>query len=70
MTDSTQAKTTVELARRVGEAIRLGPEVQVRVVRILPHKVYLEVVAPKTMPVHRGEVYEAIRRDLRQQDES
>ena len=42
--------------------LELAPNVSVRVVQILPPKVRIGVVAPKTISIHRKEVYDAIRR--------
>jgi len=54
------------LTRKVGEALVLGDgEVIVRVVGISSggSKVRIGIEAPDELPVHRQEVYEAIRRD-------
>ena len=49
------------LSRKFGESIMVG-NIQVTVVSISGDKVRLGVEAPKEVPVHRREVYEAIKR--------
>lgn len=49
------------LSRKMNESIMIG-DIKVQVVDIRGDKVRLGVVAPKDVPVHRCEVYEAIRR--------
>ena len=49
------------LSRQRHEAIRIG-DVEVVVVEIHGDKVRLGVTAPKEVPVHRQEVWEAIER--------
>jgi len=51
------------LSRHRDEVIRIGDEIIVWVVDIRGDKVRLGIEAPREVPVHRGEVYEAIRRD-------
>lgn len=50
------------LSRRRDERIMIGDKVVVTVVEIRGDKVRLGIEAPKEVPVHRQEVYEAIRR--------
>ena len=45
------------------DEMQLGPDVTVSVVDIRDGKVRVGVIAPKDVPVHRKEVYEAIRRE-------
>jgi carbon storage regulator len=47
--------------RRRGETIRIGDGIEVQVVRIGRDGVRLGVIAPPSVPVHRQEVYAAIR---------
>lgn len=50
------------LSRRKGEAIMIG-DIEVHVVEIRGDKVRLAIQAPRDVPVHRREVYDAIKRD-------
>lgn len=50
------------LGRRKDESIMIGDGVEVVIVALRGGKVDLGVKAPKRIPVHRGEVYDAIHR--------
>lgn len=50
------------LSRKVGERIRINDDISVIVVEVRGDKVRLGIEAPKDVPVHRDEVYEAIQR--------
>jgi carbon storage regulator len=56
------------LSRKKNESIVINDDITIVVVEIRGDKVRLGVEAPKEVPVHRNEVYEAIRRN--QQDPS
>jgi carbon storage regulator len=49
------------LTRRVGERVRIGPDVEVVVVEVRGREVRLGVSAPATVTVHRQELYERIQ---------
>ena len=51
------------LSRKKNESIVINNDITVTVVEIRGDKVRLGVEAPKEIPVHRNEVYEAIRRN-------
>ncbi len=51
------------LSRQRDESIMIGDQVVVTVVDIRGDKVRLGINAPREIPVHRQEVYEAIRRE-------
>lgn len=52
------------LSRKKNESIVINDDITIVVVEIRGDKVRLGVEAPKEVPVHRNEVYEAIRRNL------
>ncbi len=51
------------LTRKFNETIMIGDEIEITVVGIRSDKVRLGITAPKSVPVHRKEVYEAIQRE-------
>ena len=53
------------LSRHRDESIMIGDNVVVTIVDIRGDKVRLGIAAPKEIPVHRQEVYEAIQRENR-----
>ena len=57
------------LSRKKNESIVINNDITIVVVEIRGDKVRLGVEAPKEVPVHRREVYEAIKRnELEQRD--
>jgi carbon storage regulator len=58
------------LSRKKNESIIINDDITIVVVEIRGDKVRLGVEAPKEVPVHRNEVYEAIRRNQQKPDES
>ena len=54
------------LSRQRDESIIIGDNVVVTVVDVRGDKVRLGIQAPREIPVHRREVYEAIQRENRQ----
>ncbi len=57
------------LSRKKNESIVINNDITIVVVEIRGDKVRLGVDAPKEVPVHRREVYEAIKRnEMEQQD--
>lgn len=48
------------LTRRAGEAIMIGDDIVVRVLSARGTQVRIGIEAPKSIPVHRDEVYESI----------
>ena len=54
------------LSRKKNESIVINDDITIVVVEIRGDKVRLGVEAPKEVPVHRNEVYEAIRRNQQQ----
>jgi len=53
------------LSRHRDESIMIGDDVVVTIVDIRGDKVRLGINAPQDIPVHRQEVYEAIKRENR-----
>ena len=51
------------LSRKKNESIVINNDITITVVEIRGDKVRLGIVAPKEVPVHRQEVYEAIQRE-------
>jgi carbon storage regulator len=51
------------LSRQRDESIMIGDDVEITVVDVRGEKVRLGITAPPHVPVHRKEVYEAIRRE-------
>ena len=56
------------LSRKKNESIIINDDITIVVVEIRGDKVRLGVEAPKEVPVHRNEVYEAIRRNQQKQE--
>ena len=54
------------LSRKKNESIIINDDITIVVVEIRGDKVRLGIEAPKEVPVHRHEVYEAIRRSEQQ----
>lgn len=48
------------LSRGKGESVRIGDEIQVRILEIRGTKVRLQFIAPENVAIHREEVYEII----------
>lgn len=51
------------LSRQRDETIMIGDDIEITIVDIRGDKVRLGITAPTEIPVHRKEVYEAIRRE-------
>ena len=51
------------LSRQKDESIMIGDDVEIVIVDVRGDKVRLGITAPKEIPVHRREVYEAIQRE-------
>jgi len=55
------------LSRKKNESIVIGDNITVVIVEIRGDKVRLGIEAPKEVPVHRREVYDAIKRNQDEQ---
>lgn len=51
------------LSRQKDESIVIGDDVEVTIVDVRGDKVRLGIMAPKSISVHRREVYDAIQRE-------
>jgi carbon storage regulator len=53
------------LTRKVGEAVAIGDDIQVSIVEIKGTQVKLGIQAPKSIEVHREEIYQKIQEENR-----
>ena len=51
------------LTRQKDESIMIGDDVEIIIVDVRGNKVRLGITAPKCIPVHRREIYDAIQRE-------
>lgn len=51
------------LTRRVGETLNIGDEIKVTVLGVKGNQVKIGIHAPKSVAVHREEIYSRIRED-------
>ena len=51
------------LSRYKDESITVGDNIEIKIVGIYGRKVRLGITAPKSVAVHRKEIYEAIQRE-------
>ena len=58
------------LTRKLNESIMIGDDVEVTIVDVRGGKVRLGITAPKHIPVHRREIYEAIQREKAEKGKS
>ena len=54
------------LTRKLGESIVVDSEIQVTVLEVSDGKVKLGIEAPKSVRIHRKEVFESIREENRE----
>jgi len=54
------------LSRKVGEAIRIGEDVEIIVTEISQNRVKIGIKSPKSIPVYREELYQKIKDENRQ----
>lgn len=51
------------LTRKVGEAIMVGDDVTITILGVHGNQARLGITAPKSIAVHREEIYERIKRE-------
>jgi carbon storage regulator len=51
------------LTRKTNEKIMIGDDIEILVVNVGEEKVQLGITAPRSIPVHRREVYDEIQRE-------
>ncbi len=56
-------KSTRTFSRRQDESIIIGDDIEITVIAILGDKVDLAIIAPRSVSVHRKEIYDAIPRE-------
>ena len=57
------------LSRQRDESIMIGDDVEIIIVDVRGDKVRLGITAPKSIPVHRREIYDAIQREKNEKKE-
>ena len=58
------------LSRQRDESIMIGDDVEIIIVDVRGDKVRLGITAPKSIPVHRREIYDAIQREKNEKSKS
>jgi len=57
------------LTRRVGETVMIGDEVTITVLGVKGNQVRVGINAPRSVAVHREEIYERIKREQQGDDQ-
>ena len=58
------------LTRRIGECIRIGDDISIRVLEIQRGQVRMAIDAPRDIPVHREEIYRQVQEENRRAAET
>lgn len=58
------------LTRRVGEVLMIGEEITVTVLGVKGNQVRLGIAAPKSVGVHREEIFQKITQNFTEKDKS
>jgi carbon storage regulator len=56
------------ITRNVSESIRIGNQIEVKILEIQGTRVRLGIVAPKEIPVYRNEIYLKIQRESKSEE--
>ncbi|MEC9341482.1 MAG: carbon storage regulator CsrA [Pseudomonadota bacterium] len=56
------------LTRRIGESLMVGDDVRISVLGVKGNQVRLGVKAPRSVTVHREEIFEKIRKEFRSRE--
>lgn len=51
------------LTRKLGESIKIGDQIEVKIVAIEGEQIKLGIEAPRAIDIHRKEIYEAIQEE-------
>ena len=49
------------LTRRIGETLKIGDDIQVTILGVKGNQVRVGIAAPKSVPVHRQEIYDRVQ---------
>lgn len=49
------------LSRRIGESIMIGNDIEVTIIEVKGEQVRIGISAPKSVPIHRKEIYLQIK---------
>mgnify|MGYP000339037762 CR=1 FL=1 len=55
------------LTRKVGEVLKIGDDIEVRILNVKGNQVRIGVDAPKDVAVHREEIYKRIEKETQEQ---
>jgi carbon storage regulator len=61
--DERRKASLLILSRRIGETLRLGPDITVTVVGMKGSQVRIGIEAPRSVIVHREELYQRLQRE-------
>ncbi len=54
------------LSRRIGESIMIGNDIEITIIEVKGEQVRLGINAPKSVPIHRKEIYLQIKEENRE----
>ena len=58
------------LTRRTGETLHIGDDVTVTVLEVKGRQVRIGIDAPKTIAVHRAEIYKRIKKEEKEREQT